>query len=82
MLEFTVIGPGRKSGNYYAGYHRPAHPGQFVPLADCNTHEQACEAAAALHREAQARERATFEQQANVGQRFPIRGFYDDEGQV
>lgn len=83
MLEFIAMGPGRKTGFFYAGYIRPNAPGTFVPLVDCNTLEQAETAAAELHRQAIEREQKYSENTKLFNARLngdvrTVRGFYND----
>lgn len=77
MLDFIAIGPGPRTGAYFAGYFRPGTR-TFVPLIDCLTREQAEAAAADLKQQAVARALAT----TSDFKRGVIHGFYDDEGQM
>jgi hypothetical protein len=54
-IKMQYIGPSRADGHFLAGYFRPGHPGQFMPLAHCNTREQAIAAVAELKQQQAAR---------------------------
>ena len=47
-VKMQYIGPSRADGHFLAGYFRPSHPGQFMPLVHCTTREQAIAAVAEL----------------------------------
>jgi hypothetical protein len=80
-LDFIAIGPGRRTGAYYAGYIRHGTR-TFVPLVDCVTAESAQEAAAQLTRDAIERDRLVAIQTQRFIACNVVRGFYDDEVQV
>lgn len=77
ILDITIIGPGRKQGNYLVGYFVPGTR-NFMPLADCNTESQAKIEKDRLSKEARARETVARNYLSALGQYPTIRGFYSD----
>lgn len=77
ILNYHIIGPGRKEGNFLVGYTVPGTK-VFMPLADCNTQQQAEKEKDRLTKEALASHTAAKDHLAALGHYVTIRGFYSD----